>query len=145
MDKSREALQIVLAQPRSHCFHRLLELQEILFDDIPDLIEIHAHVVVNQYVSKTGYTASGHVWILPQELWRQALDGLTDHFEVPNDGILQDVRLHVSLTPFLGAVLDAPDALCDVIEVHASRSSAVTARQPPEARARGCAGEATAR
>src|SRR6266516_5561798 len=105
-------LALELIEGREECGDRLLQRRQVLFDDCPDLLRIHALVLVDEDVAHATESA-------PRDLWMRRAVGVldsfgrfADHLEVAHHRILdvtQESALALRREP-----LDFLDALEDV-------------------------------
>lgn len=66
----------------------VLERGELMHDNVPDHIELHAEVAVNQLVTGSRYVAPPNHRFARFQFATEVPDRLTDNFELPNDRTL---------------------------------------------------------
>jgi hypothetical protein len=87
---------------------------------MPRLVDVHTDVIVNQHVSHSADSPPVERRQTRPSLSGNALGCLTNYLHVPNDGILQLIRLQERVSPRLNEAGDAVATFEDVMQIQAS-------------------------
>lgn len=96
---------------------RFPEPRQLALDHLPDQLEAHAQIVVDQLVAHPRYSAPPDLWGGCARLLGELLDGLSDHLEVSKHGVLDQRIREEPVSAAFRIALDSGDRVEDVQQV----------------------------
>ena len=121
MKKSKFALRL---QPKSSCALQqspdgLFELRQFLFNDSPNDFQVHAEIIVNDFVAHAGELLPRDFWFARPCFVRELLDSLADDFERAQRGVPSHALGEERVAPCAGVRGDVSESIADMLQIDA--------------------------
>lgn len=98
-------------------FDSFTEWSEVLLDHSPRRVQLHAELVMDEYVAHTGNLFPRNLRGKIASRLSDLLDGLADDLKIANDGVLHHRVCVESLTSVNCVAFDPCDGIPDVLQI----------------------------